>query len=159
MDPNLEMKVDRNIPSNVVSGPVPVDKIRLKLISNEDKVKDNKRKMIKLIIIGVVIVGCLVLIGGLIRKIDWRPGKNPAVSGEVSPTPTVKVEQTPGVIVGSELKIDTDTDGIPDAIESRLNFDPNANDCVRNAGCGDIGGSIPRAKLRLNVVFVVDVSG
>jgi len=57
-----------------------------------------------------------------------------------------------------DLETDSDLDSIPDDVESALGYDPNSNDCVREIGCGDYT-NVPRAKLRLNLVFVLDASG
>jgi len=82
---------------------------------------------------------------------DPYGGQPPAIP--VTPTPTQLPTPTP-----IDFTTDSDNDAIPDNIETQLDYDPNANDCVRQLGCGDFP-QLPRAKLRLNIIFIIDASG
>ena len=62
------------------------------------------------------------------------------------------------ILSKQELGFDQDGDVIPDRLEEILGYNANGNDCVRELGCGDFP-TVPRAKLEINLLFLVDASG
>lgn len=119
---------------------------------------NQKKWMVPLFVVaGIVVVVALMLpflpngagISNLVGGIDSDP-----VVGEPTPTPDVS-----DLVLGvDDLSVDSDGDAIPDKLELILGYDPENNDCVRNVGCGDFP-TLPRARLRLNLVFLLDASG
>lgn len=72
----------------------------------------------------------------------------------VEPTPTEGVQ----LLTVEEVGYDRDGDAVPDKLEEILGYDADANDCARRLGCGDFP-TVPRAKLEINLLFLLDASG
>lgn len=101
-------------------------------------------------IMGLMILGLLVMIW--LRPVGQSTG-NQSQSGMRD-----KILESEDKNKAFDLSTDSDQDAIPDEVERQLGYDPERNDCVREVGCGDYA-NVPRAKLRLNLVFVLDASG
>lgn len=117
--------------------------------------KPFKLKRLILVVVGLVVVA---IVGGWFM---WGPSLG-SQSGTAKPTPTLvpsptEVPQSVPLTI-EEMGVDSDSDSIPDKLEQLVGYDPQQNDCVREVGCGDFP-TLPRAKLRLNLVFILDVSG
>ena len=84
----------------------------------------------------------------------------PEASGSAVPTGIEGVTPTPGLqfLTVADLGFDEDGDAIPDRLEEILGYDPSGNDCTRRLGCGDFP-TVPRAKLEINLLFLLDASG
>lgn len=125
---------------------------------DEEEARLRKQKRIQRLFFAIG--GVLFLLSILMLVAIWRQGSGgilmpPNGNGpeEVSPTPAVPMSLTL-----PDLEVDSDSDAIPDKLEQLVGYDPQKNDCVREVGCGDFP-ALPRAKLRLNLVFVLDASG
>lgn len=103
-------------------------------------------------------VGLVVLLL-LVALVMGRGGKTTGNGNAVVATPTiVDGRNSVSYLDFSVMDEDSDGDAIPNELEVLLGYDPNQNDCVRVAGCGDFP-TLPRAKLRLNLIFILDASG
>lgn len=124
----------------------------------------------KLFAFVMIFVGLLV---GFLAVSFLLPGTETDDGGETTPTPTQEASPsaTPTVaevidptvpdieiLSVEELGFDRDGDALPDKLEEILDYDPDGNDCVRQLGCGDFP-TVPRAKLEINLIFLLDASG
>ncbi len=90
-----------------------------------------------------------------------RPAGQQVATPSAQPTGESVVEgsgEEVQLLTKEELGVDNDGDALPDRLEEILGYDANANDCVRQLGCGDFP-TVPRARLEINLLFLLDASG
>ncbi len=115
----------------------------------------HKHGVTKYFLYGAMVLGILVVV--IVLGLLFLISNNPTLVNKDKKNDVIAIENLQGDDV-LDLETDSDQDSIPDDVESALGYDPNSNDCVREIGCGDYT-NVPRAKLRLNLVFVLDASG
>jgi len=130
--------------------------------SNPDKPGSKNLKIIFMVIITLFLLAIL-LIGGFF----WIKARNKSnivppdgkVSFNVGPENKSSITQSPQpalTLTPSKYEIDTDSDGIPDFVESGVGSDPKINECALEVGCGTVDAV---EKKQINVLFILDSSG
>jgi len=102
-----------------------------------------------------------VFLGRFLPKPSPAPSSKQVATGSAKPTEKPTAEPTKveiQLLTVKELEVDRDGDALPDRLEEILGYDADSNDCVRKLGCGDFP-TVPRAKLEINLLFLLDASG
>lgn len=133
-------------------------------VSARRKHKPKSGTMIALVMLGIGVGTGWLLLGRFLPKPSSETHKVPVATESARPTTGVEIvpeiSKVPDLqyLSVDETQDDADGDAIPDKLEEILGYDPNKNDCVRKLGCGDFP-TVPRAKLEINLLFLLDASG
>jgi Mg-chelatase subunit ChlD len=116
--------------------------------------------MIAVVMIGLgLVVGWLFLGRFLPQPVPRQPAQQATPSAMLSPGVELSPTEIPVKLLSvEEIGYDKDSDAIPDLLEEILGYSAEQNDCVRRLGCGDFP-TVPRAKLEINLLFLLDASG
>lgn len=125
--------------------------------SKEPKKKSGSKIVIVcgvLFFIGLLIIG--LVIGGYFLL------KNSEEEEEISTTTTTQESDGEEADMNNDLILsiyvqDTDGDGFVDFVEEATDYDPDVNECLQEAGCGDVKGA-SKPDQDTNILIILDAS-